>query len=326
MSSDDGSLSTGEGQATGFLKKRTKHGVRQRLASVIYSAMLRQPPLVPPEFRNPMNRTLVGTCRRPARGLSKPPVSVEELATLVAALDGYALGVLAPLMLFAPRPSEIGRILSCDYDLASATLTVGCRPGIGYLTKGKVDKIWPVSAALAACIRPFVERAIDGPLFVKRAVYEGRARPLLAETDGASLAREYDERRTQLAAQLKRPPNKDELQRLSERVWRAAGAVDDKAVRRELKRAARAAGLPKVPTPNGIRHLFESLSEATQLAPGVVRFLMGHGPGRGDALHNYSHTWLDVLRQQVAKLDDMRRPLVDAMARRAAELGGQSCG
>jgi len=96
--------------------------------------------------------------------------------------------------------------------------------------------------------------------------------------------------------------------------------VDDKAVRRELRRGATAAGLPKVPTPNNTRHLFESLTEAARLAPGVVRFLMGHGIQRGDALHNYSHAWLDVLRQQVAELDALRKPLVDAMVRRAGEL------
>jgi len=320
MQGDSEMLTVSKEEGDGFLKGPTKHGVRQRAAAVVNCAMLLLPPLVPPGFRNPMTPALVGRAKKKKRGLSKPPVSVEELALLVAVLDVYALGLLAPLLLFAPRPSELGRILLCDYNPADSTLTVPCRESIGYWTKGDVDKLWPVNAALAACIRAFVDRAVEGPLFVKRAIFEGRARALLADTSETAMAREYDRGRTRLAMELKRPPNKQELQRLSERVWRAAGAVDDKVVRRELRRAAEAAGLPKAPTPNAIRHLFESLTEAAKLAPGVVRFLMGHGIQRGDALHSYSHTWLDVLRQQVAELDALRQPLVGAMVRRAREL------
>ena len=199
MRDDSETLTASKEAEASFLEDRTRHGIRQRWASTIDLATLCQPPLVPTGFKNPMTPALVGRAKKKKRVLSQPPVSVEELVLLVAVLDAYALGLLASLLLFAPRPSELGRMLLCDYDRAQSTLTVLCRPRIGYSTKGGVDKIWPVNSAFAVCIRPFVDRSVEGPVFVKRSIFEGRARPLLAETSEAAMAREYDKGRTRLS-------------------------------------------------------------------------------------------------------------------------------
>jgi peptide subunit release factor RF-3 len=99
-----------------------------------------------------------------------------------------------------------------------------------------------------------------------------------------------------------------------------AGAATGKDIRRELRRAAKRAGLAQAPTPLGVRHLFETLCEEARLASGVIRHLMGHRPKRGDSLPKYYHARLAALREQVAILDDRRKPLINTLSRRAAEL------
>ena len=121
-----------------------------------------------------------------------------------------------------------------------------------------------------------------------------------------------------LARQRERPLHKEEIARISRQVWADAGAVAARDVRRELKRAASRAGLSRIPTPKDVRHLFESMCEEAMLGPGVIRHLMGHAPQRGDALFNYVS--LAALREQVAVLDARRKPLLDALLRRASEL------
>lgn len=113
------------------------------------------------------------------------------------------------------------------------------------------------------------------------------------------------------------------MERISKRIWTAAGAVAGRDVRRELLRAAKKAGLAHIPTPLDCRHLFESLCEEARLADGVIRHLMGHRPRRGDALHNYNHTTVQTLHEQLAVLDERRKPLLDALIRRASELAGR---
>ena len=110
------------------------------------------------------------------------------------------------------------------------------------------------------------------------------------------------------------------IERMSQAVWTAAGAVSAKDVARELARAARRAGLSKTPTPKDVRHLFATQCAEARLSSGVIRQLLGHAPLRGDMLDRYVHTRRDVLREQAAILDERRRPLIDALAARAQEL------
>ena len=125
------------------------------------------PSLVPPDFRNPMTTRLVGKKERRGSVLSEPPVSDGELVEVVGVLDRYSLGLLAPLFLYGPRPSELGRILIADYDHANGLMFVGSRVSTGYRTKGRVDKYWPLTKPLAVCVRAFLGKAA-GPLIVKR--------------------------------------------------------------------------------------------------------------------------------------------------------------
>ena len=302
------------------LSQKVRRGILQRLHAILEHARLRTPPLVPPPFRNPVTRELIGRDPRREEELSEPPVSVDELVMIVAVLDAYALGLLAPEFEYGPRPSEIGRILQADHDAANAFLLMKSRPETGYRTKGRRNKAWPLTEALAACLRPFLLQGL-GPIFVKRRVFEGKARPILANADETALAAEYVARQKTTISRLGHALKKEEIDAISRRVWTDAGAVTVKDVARELARAARRAGLTHVPTPKDVRHLVESQCEAARLAPGVIRHLLGHAPPRGDMLIHYNHTGREVLREQVAILNERRKPLIDALLERARELG-----
>ena len=260
---------------------------------------------------------LVGHESRRGNGVSDPPVSHEELAAIVAVLDAYALGLLAPLFLYGPRPSELGHILRSDHDDSNGFLHVVSRPAIGYQTKGRRDKAWPVTDVLAACLRPFLARTA-GPLFVKRWVFEEQAQPAISSATEDVLVREFEDRTAAETARLGKTPGKERLEQISEEIWAAAGAVDARDVARELERAAEKAGLAHVPTPKDVRHLVETECEAARLSQGVIRYLLGHAPGRGDALVHYNHTGRAVLREQVAILDSRRQVLIEALAKRSA--------
>ena len=101
----DGVRTTGNGgPATERNRERPlggkqKQGIKRRLRSILEHARQRVPPLVPPGFRNPMTTELVREDDADENELSEPPVSVEELVKIVARLDAYALGLLAPLVL-----------------------------------------------------------------------------------------------------------------------------------------------------------------------------------------------------------------------------------
>ncbi|HOX08883.1 MAG TPA: hypothetical protein PK280_20985 [Planctomycetota bacterium] len=304
------------------LSQALKRETKRLLWSVIEHAILRNPPLAPPAFRNPMMPGLVGSATRCGNGVSDPPVTHEELAAIAAGLDAYALGVLAPLFLYGPRPSELGHILRSDYDDSNAFLHMVSRSATGYQTKGKRGKAWPVTSVLAACLRPFLARTA-GPLFVKRWIFENRAQPAILDATEGVLAGEFERRIMIETTGSGKRPDKERLEQISEVVWAAAGAVDARDIARELARAAGKAGLRRIPTPKDTRHLMETDCEAARLSPGVIRYLLGHAPGRGDVLVCYNHTGRAVLREQMAIVDERRRVLVEALGKRAAELSGR---
>jgi integrase len=301
------------------LSPALKREIKRLLWSVVEHGMLRTPPLIPPGFRNPMSLALIGRERSRGNGVSDPPISNRELAAIVAVLDSYGLGLLASLFLYGPRPSELGHVLRSDYDDRESFLHVVSRPDTGYQTKGRRDKAWPVTDVLAACLRPLLARTA-GPLFVKRWVFEIQAQPAILNSTANVLVREFEDRIAAETARLGKQLGKEFLEQVSEEVWAAAGAVDARDVARELQRAAMKTGLPRVPTPKDVRHLVETECEAARMSPGVIRFLLGHAPGRGDALVNYNHTGRGVLREQVAILDERRQVLIEALKKRVREL------
>ncbi len=302
-----------------FLSGCQKLQIRQRLSSVIEASMARTPPLVPRDFRNPMTRDLIGRKPRKPSRPSEPPVTLDELVAVIPVLDEYALALLAPLFYYGPRPSELGRVLPVDFVAEDGMLKIVSRPSTGYWTKGKVDKYLPVTAPFAACLRPFRVRS-GGPLFVKRWVHEQKARPILDGADESRLALRFDELKAGLVAKAGESPQKEEIGKLSDQVWSEAGAVHARDVSRELARAAKKVGLARVTNPLAVRHLFETTCEEARLSPGVIRHLMGHGPLRGDSLFKYNSTSIRTLHEQVAILDERRKPLLDALVRRASEL------
>jgi len=303
-----------------FLSGYQKLQTRQRLSSMIETCMARTPPLVPHDFRNPMTRDLIGRRPRKPNRPSEPPVTVDELVAVIPVLDEYALALLAPLFYYGPRPSELGHVLPLDLVIEDGMLKIVSRPSTGYWTKGKVDKFLPVTAPLAACLRPFRARP-GGPLFIKRWVYERKAKPMLDGADESGLAQRFDDLKAGLAPEPGEFPKKEEIEKASERVWSEAGAVHARDVSRELRRAAKRAGLARMPNPLAVRHLFETTCEEARLSPGVIRHLMGHGPLRGDSLFKYNSTSIRTLHEQVSILDERRKPLLDALVRRASELG-----
>jgi integrase len=301
------------------LSTKQKREIKRCFKSVIEFARFRTPPLVPSSFTNPITKQIVGRAPNNGHALSGPPVTMDELVSIVAELDTYGLGLLGTLFLYGPRPSELGRILRSDCDDVAGFLHVISRPDTGYHTKGRRDKTWPVTETLAAILRPFLVRG-PGPVFVKRGAFLGKMVPPLAHTDGPRLILEFDARLREETSRLGRAPMKGRIERISQAVWTAAGAVSAKDVARELARAARLAGLARKPTPKDVRHLFATQCAEARLAPGVIRQLLGHAPLRGDMLVHYIHTRRDVMREQVDILDQRRKPLIDALAARAQEL------
>jgi len=308
-----------ERNPSSFYSRGQKQGIRRRLSNVIEHGMQLNPPLVPRDTRSPITRDFIGRRIRRANSLSGPPVTVEELATITTVLDAYALALLAPLFLYGARPSELGHILVVDYRVSDSMLCMLSRPATGYTTKAGIDKYWPMTEPLVACLRPMLARDA-GPIFVKRWIHEGKGGPALGSAYASVLALEFDGRRKSEAERLGHLLTKEEVDQISKRIWTEAGAVAARDVRRELRRAAKKVGLAHIPTPVDCRHLFESLCEEARLADGVIRHLMGHRPQRGDALHNYSHTTVDTLHEQIAILDKRRKPLLDALVTRASEL------
>lgn len=234
---------------------------------------------LPERFPNPFLRSRLKR-RRPARdALGEPDITVDMAREFFVACDSYALGLLAPILFYGLRPSEL--IYMCWEHFETRWVGLPCIEELGYLTKGVRGKKFPRLECLLDLWREGDDPS--GLVLLRRAVSEGREHPPLFHQSLDSLVMEYRKRCRRLDQ-----PTRRNLNRCRDGVIADAGGLTYGHVQREFRRVAKRLGWPREATLKDFRHLFN-----TSLANGGMpeherRYLMGHAPGR-DAIAVYTH-------------------------------------
>ena len=266
--------------------------------------------LMPTGFHSPFSES--GQRRRqPAIDpFGTPDISTPMAVDFIGACDRFQLPLFAPLVLFGLRAAE--PIYLFGEQLDGAWLKVTCLPELGYLTKGKRDKRFPIPLALqSSWARAGVPTS--GLLFTRRDVNDGgSSAPLygasLAELGAEFLRRCHSEPAQSAAAR----------QSIRDQLMRDAGALNYDQLEHEFQRLARQLGWPRQATLKDLRHLFSTNLENSGVPEYYRRYLMGQSPGKAPIV---TYTHLDQLQGQFQKaLDQDLAPLVDAIDRRAREL------
>src|SRR5262249_8352978 len=124
--------------------------------------------------------------------LAEPDITPAMAIDFVGGCDRHQLLLFVPLPFFGLRAGE-PPFLFREY-LEADWLRVPCNAGLGYQTKGKRDKRFP----LLDCLRPFWDHLRAGPgqglLYLRRRVLEGKEQAPLRGLSLAELTAEFQRR------------------------------------------------------------------------------------------------------------------------------------
>jgi hypothetical protein len=266
--------------------------------------------LLPEGFRNPFLRSAQARSVLKADPLAEPDITPAMAVAFIAACDRFQLRLFVPMVLCGLRAAE-PCMLFREY-LDTDWLKVPCNPDLGYHTKGRRDKRFP----LVPCLQPFwgeLRRGgVQGLLYERRPVAEGRE---TAPWRGATLADLVTEFQRRCGAA--RCLDAAGRQRLRDEVLREAGGLAYDHVEAEFRRLSRALAWPAAATLKDLRHLFATTLSNACMPEGYRRYLMGQSPGRA-AIVAYTH--LHELKRHYA--DTVQRewaPLIEAVNRKVEE-------
>jgi hypothetical protein len=267
--------------------------------------------LLPEGFRNPFLRC--GQPRALLQGdpLAEPDITLGMAADLVDACDRFQLRLFVPLLLFGLRAAEPCYLFGeyCD----GAWLRVPNNLDLGYRTKGRRDKRFPLVADLGPFWEELRKGQTHGLLYERRAVAEGREQ---APLRGASLAEVVAEYRRRCGVQG--TADAAHRERLRDAVLREAGGLNYDHVQGEFSALADHLRWPPRATLKDLRHLFATTLNNASMPEAYRRYLMGQAPGKA-AVTAYTH--LNELGRHYAEA--VRRewqPLVETILDRLAQL------
>jgi hypothetical protein len=269
--------------------------------------------VLPGGFRNPFLRALQAGSVLKGDPLAEPDVTLTMAIDFVAACDRFQLRLFGPLLLFGLRAAE-PCFLFTEY-LDDHWLRVPCNPDLGYFTKGRRDKRFPLIDDLGPLWDALRRGQAQGLLYERRGVITGSEQ---APLRGASLAQVVAEHRRRCLANPGR--GAADRRRLRDAVLRDAGALTYDRIEGEFTAVARGLRWPAGATLKDLRHLFATTMNNASMPEPYRRYLMGQAPGRA-AINAYTH--LHELKRHFA--DAVRKEwaaLVAAINRRATELAG----
>lgn len=267
--------------------------------------------ILPAAFRNPFLRRYGQRAKVPPDQFGEPDVTLPMAVDFLHACDLFQLRLFAPMFLWGLRAAEPGFIFREEID--DNWVKVRCVGEIGYLTKGRRDKRFPLIPAVRELLRPTMEESSQGLLYVRRNVLAGRRPAPLVGATLAQMGREFQRRckDEQCASAARREAIRNELLKL-------AGGMSYHNIDDEFERVQRQLKWPKTATLKDFRHLFSTCLENAGMPQYYRRYLMGQAPGK-DAIVTYTH--LNELRERYEEaVQRTMQPILDATSQRLDEL------
>ena len=303
---------TGNGRRGAAAKPMCGQGIVADTVRALYAWALdgERGGLLPDGFKNPFLRS--GGGRTVLRGdpLAEPDITMAMAADFLRACDDFEFPLFVPLILFGLRAAEPGFLFR--EHLLPDWLLVPNIPALDYTTKGRRDKRFPLPVGLADFWNRFRSERERGPLFVRRAVADGRERPEHSDKSLGELEVVYRER---MAAA---PSDAAGRLRLRNRLFADAGGIAYGEIEKAFHRVGRELGWPPAATVKDFRHLFATTLANAGLPEGYRKYILGHAPGR-DAAVAYTH--LNRLREFCAGIFEREyAPVLGVIRSRTAKL------
>jgi hypothetical protein len=250
---------------------------------------------LPEGFRNPFCVAEAKTLLK-ADPLAEPDVNQAMAVDLIKACDRFQLRLFVPMLLFGLRAAE-PCFLFAEY-LEGHWLRVPCNSDIGYQTKGRRDKRFPLLDELDAFWQEFRRNHTEGLLYERRSIVEGREK---VRFQGASLSDMVAEFRRRCAAAPSL--SADKRKRLRDAVFHDAGSLTYDHVQGEFAKLARDLQWPSKATLKDLRHLFATMMMNASMPEPYRRYLMGQSQGRAAIvaythLHELERHYVQALRRE----------------------------
>jgi integrase len=269
---------------------------------------------LPVAWVNPFTPELVGTppSKDPFRA---DPLPLDRRVGLVPHMDSWQLCQLALSLTLPLRPDEAAGLLVADVDFQNGWLEFGAHLGDCNFTKEQIAFKLPFPQELEPLLRRCVGQRSDGPLLRNRRAFVQIAQETTAHAD---LKSRFDERL--LDEQRDAVQTDHDRKLLFRRFLRELGGVTVQGLAREFKKLLGVAGVEGAaggPTLYTLRSsVTTTMSRDAKLPHLELRYLTSHSTA--DILTTY--TSLDITGAMALYFDKVR-PLLTAIAHRAAELG-----
>jgi len=270
---------------------------------------------LPSAFVNPFTKEIVGEKVRkdPLRPVVFP---LERRIALVPFMDHWELCQFAIAFVLPLRCEDYAGLLISEVDYERCLLRFGTRFGGRDFNKGRQSFVCPFPQELELLLRACAGGRADGPLLRKRSVWEGRRQPRLSVAAPPDVAA-HVEATIRDAKPMDVQTNQD-LKRLIRSVLLDMGGVSEDGLAKAFKSLVARASLV---LPAGARFYDLRGSCTTDLEQSgvshlVQRYVTGHTTS--DILSEYVS--LDPVGQ-MPRYFSYIKPLLDAIQRRATELG-----
>ncbi len=263
-------------------------------------------------FQNPFTKRRRGTRQITTDPVRPLDVTMQMAVELVAVTDRFQLGLLAPLLLYGLRPSELSWLFSEHAE--QGWLRVINIPELHYTTKGRRDKRFPLVECLSAIWE--LNRAPSQGLVYKNDLVEKVHKPSEARLSLEALIAEYRRRCASantgtVAQRLK----------IRDQLMKQAHQLNYDRIEGEFRKLARQLGWSASATLKDLRHLFSTCLENAGVPEFYRRYFMGHALGKAPIVA-YTHITEEKIQEHYRRaLESELAPIVAAIKERAATLG-----
>ena len=157
-----------------LMSERTRSEVLHRLKEALFWGVRNH--MMPHDYGLPEIKQFIGR-RMMKNPLREPSFALERRKRLVKIADAYQLITLSLQLVLPLRPEQVSGLLITDIDWTRRMLSFGTRFNGNDFTKGKTDFNVPFPEQLCPLLRRAVSNRVDGPVFLRRSVFEGQEKP-----------------------------------------------------------------------------------------------------------------------------------------------------
>lgn len=238
--------------------------------------------LMPAGFRNPFKGRRVETSKSAPDLFGEPDITIPMAVEFLELCDEFQLSLFSLFILCGLRASE-PCFLMRENLTENGWLKVISLPKLGYTTKGRRDKRFPLPESVRSLLGPSPQGCDRGLLFHRRSVVEKRETAPLFEVSLSELETEYEQR-------CRTMKHRTAEQRMVVRnlVLKEAGGLNYDQIEQEFHRLARQLNWSPSATLKDFRHLFSTEIMNAGIPEYYRKYLLGHAVPNS-ALTNYTH-------------------------------------